>query len=606
MANNEDSGNYRSPWGRASEEPYKKEKMPPQKSSKAWIFIVVVLFILILGVGVVYFLYFSGQEGPKVGLEFSRPSQVLAGDPFTLAVSFSNYSDSLLKNAKLSLFLPEGVYFLGQSQSQRVAEQAVGDLGPGSINQQSFNLIATGEGNTLKRIEAKLSYMSGGGSSAQFESAGQTDILIGQPAVGLNLSAPQNVFSGQDFELKVGYGNNAPHEFKNIHLKINYPPIFQFKRSTIVPDGAGNNSWNLGTIPAGATGAIVITGSVVGLPKSFFNFSGSLETDFLGNNYVLNTQSASLAISPAPLSLEITLNNSADYIAQIGDKLNYVLTYRNNSDAVMQNIAIRAKFIGELFDFTTLQSDASFNSLSNTALWLGANTPELMNLPPGGSGSVKLSVDLKNSFPIRLLSDKNYTLKAQAQIESPTVPPNTTAEKTISLADLETKVAGMLGVAAEAYWRDAASEILNAGPYPPKVNQPTQYTIHWRIANYATDVTQVRVSAFLQSGSTFTGKVKSNVESSPVYEPNSGLVVWQINFLPATKGVIGQPAEAIFQIEATPAVNQSGRPMPLLGETKIEAQDSFTGLILQASASQLDTSLPYDRTITERERNVQP
>lgn len=595
---------YRSPW---SDSPRPQTKGPNIGGSSnnwaGWVLAAVIVSLLAAGT---YYFFLRGPGNLNVGLEFQKPNQILLGDPFVLSLSLANYSESVLKNAKLSLLLPEGVSFVGESQGRRVAETAVGDLGPGSINQQSFNLIVTSGPDTLKHVQARLVYAASQNQNAQFESSAEADILVGQPAVGINFSAPQNVFSGQDFVIKVDYVNNTGHDFKNIRLKIDYPPIFKFQRSTVDTESGSNNSWNLGTLSAGSAGAISVTGSIVGPEKSFFNFSGFLMADFLGGTYTINTQTVSVAISPAPLSLEVLLNNINDYIAHPGETLNYTLNFKNNSDVIMQNVTIQAKLIGEMFDFITLKSDGSFNSLNNTLSWIAANTPGLMSLAPGQSGSVDFSIKLKDSYPIRLLSDKNFILKVQGQIESPTVPPNTTARKTVSVASLENKVEGKLELAAFALWRDAASGILNSGPYPPKVNQPTQYTIHWRLTNFAADVTGITISAYLQSGSRFTGKVKSNTDNPPTYNLNSGLVTWLVNSLPATKGVISQPAEAIFQMENTPAVNQLNQNVQLVSETRVEWTDSFTGNNLQATALPIDTSLPYDKTIGAQNRTVQP
>ena len=93
----------------------------------------------------------------------------------------------------------------------------------------------------------------------------------------------------------------------------------------------------------------------------------------------------------------------------------------------------------------------------------------------------------------------------------------------------------------------------------------------------------------------------------PVFDADAGLVTWEIPTLPATKGIVSQAAEAVFQIEATPAVNQVGQSMPVLGETKIEAQDVFTGLALNESDAALTTDLPDDKTIpTDADRRVKP
>ncbi len=136
----------------------------------------------------------------------------------------------------------------------------------------------------------------------------------------------------------------------------------------------------------------------------------------------------------------------------------------------------------------------------------------------------------------------------------------------------------------------------NRGPLPPKVNNPTNFTIHWLIKNYSTDISNIEIKSSLLSGVRWTSKSKSNASSSLVYNDRTGEVSWVIDKIPATKGVIGTPVEAIFQIEATPNITQVGQPMPLLAETQFKATDDFTGLEIANSAPALTTQLSADPT----------
>lgn len=605
----DDPKNFRSPWTAPplDSSGMMRKRPNPRRSSDGIIMGVICVALIVGGFGFYKFFIHpaSPQTNSKISLEFGKPTQILIGEPFAVSVSISNYSDNILKNAKLSLFLPDGIYFVGQPNEQRVSEQVVGDLGPGSINKQTFNLLALG-GDPTRRLETKLNYSFSQASIAQYESSAFLDLLINQPAVAINLGVPQTVFNGQDFEIKVSYSNNTANDFKDAHLKLDYPSIFQFKRSTITPEGAGNNSWQLGNIPSGSAGTISITGGVIGPEGSFFDVVASLSSIISGSTYIIGKQTANVSISQSPLSISLAVNGASDYVSHLDDNLSYTIEYKNNSDMVMQNVKIQAKIIGELFEFSGIKTDGNFNSLANTITWFPATNQELSNVPSKQGGIVQFSIPVKNVFPIRLLSDKNYTLKVQAQIESPTVPQNVTAEKTVSVGSIESKVAGKLDFVSEAYWRDAASGILNNGPYPPRVNQPTQYTVHWRVVNYATDVNNVHLSAYLQSGARFTGAVKSTVETQPVYNPNSGLVTWDIPFIPATKGFISPPAEAIFQVEVTPSSNQVDSNVTFLGEATVTWTDSFVGQTGQATALELDTSVMNDKTISEGDRRVKP
>ncbi len=570
---------------------------PPRRMSKK--------LALLLAIGIVAFLFaVRSPAKPNVDVTIPSPGKVLVGQPFVLDVSFSNLSDGVLKAAGVSVMLPDGVSFLGQSPDQRVMEVPIGDIGPGSVNNQNFNLIVTNGAESLKHIEAKLAY-SAASSRAEFETATASDIIVGEPAVSFAFDVPKDVFNGNAFQVNINYANNTNQNLKHLSLKLDYPPMFTFGSASIDPLNQAKNMFDLGDLASGQAGTLTLKGSVTGPDKSFFDIHGALAADFLGEKYALNIQDASIGISATPLSLGIIAGSGDGYIAHIGDEVHYVLTYTNNSPVVMQNIMIKARFAGELYDFTTLQSDASFNSLTDTATWLAANTPDLAALPPGGSASVNLSIKLKNTFPIARVSDKNYSLKIDATIMSPSVPPGTTAPNTTAIQSAETKVGGKISIGAKALWRDAPSEILNNGPYPPKVNIPTSYTIHWIIKNYSDDVANTRVSAYLQSGTQFTGIVKSSFGPPPTYDQTTGLVTWEPGQIPATKGVIGTPAEAIFQVQLTPAVNQIGSFINLVGPVTLTAHDTFTDEDLKAEDIGIQTNLPDETTIMTNDRGVQ-
>ena len=137
----------------------------------------------------------------------------------------------------------------------------------------------------------------------------------------------------------------------------------------------------------------------------------------------------------------------------------------------------------------------------------------------------------------------------------------TTASATVSVANLQNKVGGAIALDAAGYYQEpgmaaiglkggtaSSTAIKNSGPYPPKINAATTYTVHWRITNYATDAQNVTVSATLQSGAMCTGETKLSIPSSTLTcDPATGQVTWQIPFIPATTGVVNAPAKRCFR-----------------------------------------------------------
>lgn len=570
----------------------------------------IVLAVFLLAAGGVGFFIYTASFNPAppashISLAFEKPDRMFIGEPFPLAVSITNYSDNVLKNAKLSLFLPDGVYFVGQSSEARVSEQAVGDIGPGTAAQENFDLIVL-QGNAVRRIEAKVVYGFSETSGAQFENTAAVDLLLNQPAVAITVNVPQSVFNGQDFDLQVTYRNNGTQDVPDATLELEYPKSFRFKGSDMPPADARAASWNTGAIRTGATKTITIHGAMTGPEKASFTFLASLKTRISGAEYTVHTGEANVVIAESPLAVSVDVNKASEYIARLGETLTYTINYKNNADVALQSITLRAKLTGDMFDTPSLRAaNAYFTNVTQTLTWSSTSNRDFLSLAPGQSGSVYFSIRLKDKFPIRLLSDKNYVVRLDARIESPTVPSAIAAESVISFASMESKITGKMDVAAEAYWRDAASGIVNEGNYPPQANQPTEYTVHWRLVNYATDVKDATVSAYLQPGTRFTGVAKSVTDTTPTYNPGSGLVTWQIPFIPATKGFLSPPAEAVFQVEVIPSVNQAGSNAVFLGETSVRWTDAFTGEQLAARANELDTSLPHDTTITE-DRSVRP
>ena len=568
-----------------------------------WFFVICAAFV---AGAAFYFFFLKPTPGPSVSISFVKPDQVFIGDPFIISVLVANNSQSVLKNATLEFMIPDGFSFVGQSSDTLAMPEPIGDISSGGVPpQQDFQLVATGNRNSVGSITAKLVYGTDTTGKTQFESDSSANIITGTSAVGLNFTLPQNVFSGQNFNVAIGYHNNTQHNMNNVILNVQYPSDFVFSTSSIAPISASTNrnSWNLGTTTANAGGSIIITGNIANQANGTYPFAATSMSDVSGSGYLLGTQTSNVVLAASPLSLSVTLNNMSTYVANVGDQLNYVISYTNNSNIAFQKITIQAALTGNMYDLSSLQSDGVLSSINNTntVTWSQATNPELASLAPGQSGSVNIKLGVKKSF---LTSSVNENLNVEAKIQSPTVPPDTAASSTIGTINFASKVSGEVAIAATGYRNDKSLGITNTGPYPPVINKPSQYTIHWDVTNYSTEVTSTVVSAYLQSGSVFTGQVKSNISAQPTYDAATGLVTWDIGNLPARIGVNSAPAEAVFQITNTPAVNQLYQVLTLVGQTNLIADDMFTGSTLQVSAGPVTTFLPNDSTTSNQNGQV--
>lgn len=560
--------------------------------------------IIMLGGGLIWYASYQSKLARGLEIEISGPDKVLIGVPFDVKINLSNASQKSLEDVQLSVNLPGDLAFLGSPASKNVDFKGVGTLGIGGISQQTFRLIALGGENSFKKIVASGTYLSGSLSS-RFQKEVFIDLAVGGYGITLDIATPQKIFSGETFESEITYKNVSDIDFNDLRLKIEFPPTFTISKSTLAPD-VGNNVWLLGGLRKGSENRFKISGKMIGPEGAFFDLKATLESSFLGQSYPITVNSATISIATSPLSLKITLNDEVDYISGPDDSLDYRLSYTNNTDVGLRDVIIKAQLVGAMFDFSFLNTNGIFRSTDNTIIWNASVVPQLGTIAPGQSGSVDFSLKTKNVYPIKKLSDKNFTLKITGTIESPTVPSFVAADKTFSVTSIENKVRGQVAIDTKAFFRDASSGIVNSGPFPPKVNQPTKYTIHWQITNQGTDVKSVEARGFLAGNVRYTGVAKTSTGiAGPVYNERTQELVWNIPRISATTGVISKPLEAIFQVEATPSSANLGSFMPLIQATTLTVTDEFTDLQLTSQDQPVDTRLPDDSTVTPSQGIVQ-
>lgn len=551
--------------------------------------------VLGLGFIVIGFLAYQTRSSRGLEIDIAPPDKISIGVPFDLRVGVSNTSSDVLENLRLSVSLPSGLAFVGSPASKNIDFRDMDNLGSGGLSQQTFKLIALDGENTIKQITASAAYVSGSISS-RFQKSASKDIAIGSYGLSLNIAAPQSIFNGQAFDSDISCKNDSEMDLDNLTLKIDYPLTFSLTKSTLPPD-LGNNTWVLGGLRHGSDMKFKISGTMIGPEGASFDMKATIEAVINGQTYPISSNQASIVIATSPIFLKIALNKGDEAVVKPGDSLNYVLSYVNNTDALLRNVTIKAQLAGAIFDFVTLDTAGTFRSSDNTLSWNSSNDSALSSLSPGKSGSVNFTIRAKSDYPIKRLGDKNFTVKVTATIESPTVPQNGHAGGVSGFASIENKVQGRISLSTKAYFRDASSGILNKGPMPPRLNQSTQYTVHWLLTNYSTDAKDVEVRAFLGDNVKFTGTVKGNSPTIPAYNDSTREVVWRVPLVGATAGIVGRPVETIFQIEATPSLVDVGRNMLLMQDSSLKAIDVFTDAVLSDKNNAITSSLLDDPTV---------
>jgi len=563
------------------------------KTRKWWKpFIVIAASAFGVAIIVSSFFIFKSLTARGINLEVSLPNQVKLGEVINVSVAINNNSSNELNGAKLSLRLPDGVALVGKPAESRLETRDVGSVGAGIFRKETFQLVALEGKDTVKRLDVALSYDTSG-IGASFEKSEERDIAITGPAIPVNLNVPNKVFSGETFAMTLEYKNTVSNDYENVNIRAIYPPTFNFISASTNPS-EGTNVWNLGSLSAGQEGKIIINGAMIGQDESFFDVKFETKITLGGQDYAISEHSSNIAISSSPLGISLFINDSKDHIARPGETLKYSVQYKNNTQVGLQDVILTVKLTGDMLDFSNIATEGFVSSQQRTVTWNAANNPDFRVLNPESSGTVELRIPVTSNYPISKINDKNYSVKIEGEIESPTVPNVVGAERTIGVASLSNKIMGTINIESKGFFRDLASGITNGGPIPPTINQQTSYTVHWILKNYGTDVRDVEIQGFLLAGVRWTGQVKSNIETQPQYNPRTQEVLWKIPKVPATRGVISEPIEAIFQIEATPSLHLLNRPMPLVTRTTAKAFDEFVLIEIADEDDALSTQIHLD------------
>ncbi len=557
-----------------------------------WVIVgtLITVSIIVLG-AVAYFIFYGRIAGPSVDIATTPVDEIFVGAPFDFTASFSNFSPDTITNGTATLYLPDSLFFAGQSQDVRTQEVPIAELTSQQTIRRTFRLVSTASVQTVARVRIVFAYHSvAENKDSEFQKEYSTDLLTSRSALDIHIDTPKFAFAGKPFDLTVRYKNNTRYDIENSRIVIVYPN--EFVPTSLASSTNGNRYvWNLPKIVSQADGVVALSGTLNGPPNSFFSatalaqIQNGTSTDF----YDANSQTATISIYPEPLS--VTIQTQGDVrSAALGDQLVYQITATNNSQTTFKDAIISSTLFGELLNRATVSSNGVYDSRQDSITWSPATTPELLALEPGQKVSVSFSVRLNSSFPKTLGS--HYGVKVDARITSPTVPSDTAASETSAYASTQTKIAGAPTFKAALFYRDPKNKNLNSGPYPPVVNKPTQFSDYWTITTTGTGLSTAKVITTLQGNTKFIKTIQIPDRTTLSYDDRTKQLIWNIGDVPANTTL-----NVAFQIETIPAITDVNNKIIVVGQSTLSAFDEFTGNSISQQLQAQGTDIPDDASV---------
>ena len=554
------------------------------------------IFIIILAVitGILGFYYYQkniySKEALRLEILGSEQADVL--QEIEYIVKYKNNGETRLDDPQLIFEYPEHS-IPSEDTSLRITKSS-DELGqaiyPGQEQTFHFKCRLFGKQGESKKAQATLSYQPKN-LKARYESITTFTTIIEKVPFTFNFDLPSKIESGKELEFNINYFSNIEYPLSNLRVSVEYPTGFEFIGST--PQSLEKIEWDIGLLNRAEGGRIEISGKLLGGVGAEEIFKAKIGSWQDGEFVLLKEITKGITIIQPSLYISQQINGNPEYAASPGDLLHYQVFFKNIGEDLLSNLFLIAKLEGEAFDFDTLRApQGEFESGDNSIIFDWKRIAKLQFLDAGKQGEIEFWIELKKEWPIFSAEDKNPVITSKIYLSQ--------AEE-----EFINKVNSKLVISQKVYFQDEVFG--NTGPMPPKVGKDTTYTVMWQAKNYYNDVNDVRVKAVLPENVDLTGKIFPEDESSNfALDSESREIVWEVKELKMSQGILGTPCPNIsFQIKFNPSESQKGKTLEIIQGIKIIGLDNWTGDEIEATALNINTTLPDDETITKEMGIVQ-
>lgn len=549
----------------------------------------IIIFILILtgltGILGYYFFQRNIYTREVLRLEILGTEEIQAFDEIEYLVRYKNNGDFVLEDPVLIFQFPENS--LPRDNNLQRVEKPLENIYPGEERTISFRARIFGEENETKKAQASLRYRPKN-LRAFFSSETTFTTRIKSTPLTFEFDLPSRVEPEREFQFFLNYFSNSDWPLSDLRIKIEYPSGFEFISSN--PPSLERIEWELPLLNKTDGGRIEIRGKLSGEVREQRNFRANLGILQDGKFILLKEAIKGIEIARPSIVVFQRINGDSQYVANYGDLLHYEIFFRNTGEDSFQDLFLVARLEGQAFDFESVKSEfGEFNKGDNSIVWDWREIQKLRFLGPGEEGKVEFWINLKDDWQITSPQDKNFSLRNRVIISQ-------------TREEFTTKINSRLEVSQKGYFDDEVFG--NSGPVPPRVGENTTYTIVWQVKNYFNDIKNATVRAVLPQEVKLTGKIFPE-DARITFDSQSREIVWKIGDLLSGTGVISPILNTAFQISFIPEFNQRGQMPLLIKEAIVSGEDSWTERRLEARDSSINTTLPDDPAIDERQGIVQ-
>jgi len=317
------------------------------------------------------------------------PDPIEPQQELTYTISYSNTGESTATDVIVTDVVPADTTFVSANPAPTSAP-AVGGTGTVTWNVGSVPPGGSGTLTLVVEVDAGLSsgdaivnatYSIDSNENAATPGNPVTTTVVNPVVLSLAKSdAPDPVQPGGTVTYVLTYTNSGSVPATGVVVSEAYDANVTFQSATPAPDGGFTDQWSIGTVAAGASGAITITATVA---------TGLADGVLLGNSADLSDDASNFAEAAATTtvqnvaSLSISKTDGPDPVSS-GAALTYTINYQNTGTTTLSGVEVIEAYDAN----TTFVSSVPAPDLGSDDTWT------IGTLAPGAGGSITVQVDV--------------------------------------------------------------------------------------------------------------------------------------------------------------------------------------------------------------------
>lgn len=534
------------------------------------------IIFLVIAVGIALYMFFGGGNqvsSANVDIQIVGPASVASGEQIDLGVSLVNENRTALSNVVLTVEYPEGARAdQNTTEPLKRTTENIKNIDKGSVYTTTTKLVLFGDKDAVKTLLFKMEYTVAG-SNARFTKEKKYDVVVGSSPLLINVTVPQEINSGQQFQIQVTVTSNSGALLKDVLVKAEYPYGFAYADSSLAPLN-DKQTWNIGDLKNGEKKVFTIKGNIIAQDneeRTFRFMVGVAGSEQNTIDTVLGTAMPTISLRKPFFNATFSLAGDTSDNVSIGslNRVSGQLAITNSLADSLSNIVAEVKMSGSALNKAGVRvSDGGFyQSNQNVITWDRNANSNFELLRPGETATA--SFELQDFIVPQNMKNPevtfDVTLKAVRSLVGGGVDNvvSTMTKKLRFLTNLNISTRSLRG-----------GVIANSGPVPPLRDTPSTYTIEWVISNTHNEVSGTMVSATLPVYVDWIGAVSPSTESVS-YDADKRTVTWNAGTIPALAGYSTSAKKVFFQVRINPSISQTGFAPALTNTTTISGLDTF-------------------------------